>query len=157
MRTIVLGIGNELIGDDGAGVVAARALHGRLDRGIDVVETAECGIALLDHLIGYDRAILIDAMFGSGHPPGTVRVLKPDDFSPIEHPSPHYAGIPELIDVARQFGFAFPKWIRIVAIEAHDRSTIGAGITPSVMRGVREAVSRVVTMVRESAMEVPDG
>jgi hydrogenase maturation protease len=157
MRTIVLGIGNELIGDDGAGVVVARALHGHLDQSIDVAETAECGIALLDYLIGYDRAVLIDAVFGSGHPPGSVRVLEPSDFSRIEHPSPHYAGIPELIDVAGRLGLAFPKWIRIVAIEAQDRSTIGAGITPSVMRGVKEAVSHIVTMVRESTMEVPDG
>jgi len=157
MRTIVLGIGNELIGDDGAGIVTARSLHGHLGQDVDVTETAECGIALLDHLIGYDRAILIDAVFGSGNPPGTVRVLEPCDFSRIEHPSPHYAGIPELIDVAGQLGLAFPKWFRIVAIEAQDRSTIGSGISPSVLRGVREAVSRIVTMVRESSMEVANG
>jgi hydrogenase maturation protease len=143
MRTIVLGIGNDLLGDDGAGVEAARRLAHHSADGIDVVETSQSGAALMEYLIGYDRAILIDAVSGSDCPSGTVMEFKPADFKQVQHPSPHYAGLPELIDLAKQCNLPFPREIDIIGIEVSDRFTIGAPISPPVERGIEAAVSLV--------------
>jgi len=147
MRTIVLGIGNDLLGEDAAGVLAARLLRHRLGRHIDIEETAVTGAALMECMIGYDQAILLDAVLGSGAPPGTILELQPSDLSRVANPSPHYAGIPEMIDLADQFGFRFPRSIRIMAVEVTDNLTIGAPISRQVESGIQELASRVASML----------
>jgi hydrogenase maturation protease len=71
-KTLVLGIGNLLLGDEGVGVHAARALWGNgCPRGVEVLEV---GTAILDALPALENAehvIVLDAMKCDGNP-GTV-------------------------------------------------------------------------------------
>lgn len=79
MRTLVLGIGNELLADEGIGVHAARALQQSLAG--NEVEIMAVGTALFDALPALERAdrvIIIDAVKADG-PPGTVYRLKLED------------------------------------------------------------------------------
>jgi hypothetical protein len=61
-RTLVLGLGNDILADDAIGLLAVRALRPSLDDAVDVEETSVHGVALLDLLTGYDHAVLIDAV-----------------------------------------------------------------------------------------------
>ena len=96
MKTLVLGLGNDILADDAVGVLAARALRDELAGRADVVETAMHGLALLDHFLGYERAILLDAIQTGKQPPGTIIELGVADLSPIATPSPHFTGLPEM-------------------------------------------------------------
>ncbi len=72
MNTLVLGIGNLLLTDEGVGVHAARAL--RREQMPEDVVILEVGTAFLDALPEIERAdriIIIDAM-QAGHEPGTI-------------------------------------------------------------------------------------
>ena len=63
MKTLVLGLGNPILSDDGVGLRVARELENRLDQQeVTVVETSMAGLDLLDLLAGYDRAIIVDAI-----------------------------------------------------------------------------------------------
>lgn len=72
MQTVILGLGNELLGDEGVGVHAARLLQ--LEELPDNTQVIEVGTAILDALSVFenaDRIIVIDAMKDS-MPPGTI-------------------------------------------------------------------------------------
>ena len=79
-RTLVAGIGNIFLGDDGFGVeVAARLSREPLPDGVRVVDAGIRARELAYQLVegGYDTAILVDAV-GRGGPPGTLYVIEPD-------------------------------------------------------------------------------
>ena len=143
MRTLVLGLGNELIADDAVGLLAVRRLRDQLNGEADVLESSLSGIALVELLVGYDRVILVDAMQTGRTPAGTIHEFAPDDFRAINAPSPHYAGIPEILALARELNLDFPTDISIIAIEAADLSTLGGGLSTPVAEALNELVDRI--------------
>ncbi|MCS6936422.1 MAG: hydrogenase maturation protease [Candidatus Bipolaricaulota bacterium] len=143
MKTLVLGLGNELLGDDAVGILAARMLRERLGNRADVVESALSGMALLDLLMGYERAIIIDAVKTGRSAPGTIYELTPEDLSAGLAPSPHYAGLPELIATAKALAVDFPNEIKIFALEVEDPYTIGGRLSPAVEQALEGLVRRV--------------
>lgn len=147
MKILVLGLGNELLGEDAVGIMAARALKDKLRGQADVVESSLSGLALLEHFIGYDRAIVIDAVKTGHHPPGTIVEMGPGDLDPAIAPSPHYAGLPELLALAKQLNLDFPKEIKIFALEVEDPYTIGGKLSEPVSRALKELVRRVYAQV----------
>ena len=83
MTTLVLGLGNLLLGDEGVGVHAARAL--RAEPGELNAEVLDVGTALLDALPALERAgrvVVVDAVQAGG-PPGSVYRI---DFADVERP-----------------------------------------------------------------------
>ncbi len=63
MKTLVLGVGNTIRRDDGVGVFAVRALKEQMDHpAVDIRETEEAGIGMLDLFRGYDEVIIVDTI-----------------------------------------------------------------------------------------------
>ncbi len=143
MKTLVLGLGNELLSDDGLGLLAVRKLKHENCLKADFVESSLSGMALLDLFIGYDRAIIVDAIKTGRKPPGTIYELNPEDLGPVFAPSPHYSGLPELLATAEQLGLDFPGLIKIFAMEADDPYTIGGGLTEPVNKALGELVDKI--------------
>ncbi len=153
MKTLVLGLGNELLGDDAVGLAAVRALRAEPAAGangdeVEIVETALSGLALLDLMIGFDRALIIDSVCTGRRPPGTVCELAPADLDAVVAPSPHFSGLPELLALARRLEVPFPTAIRILTVETADPYTLGAGLTPAVARALPELVARAREILR---------
>jgi hydrogenase maturation protease len=72
LETVILGLGNELLGDEGVGVHAVRRLQQeKLPASIKVIEVGTAILDALPHFEQADRIIVMDAM-KSGGPPGTV-------------------------------------------------------------------------------------
>ncbi len=147
MKILVLGLGNELLSDDAIGILAARALRERLKDQADVVESSLSGIALLELFIGYERAIIIDAVKTGCRAPGTISELSPSDLSSVVAPSPHYAGLPELLALAERLHLDFPKEIKIFAIEVEDPYTIGRALREPVQNALEELTQRVCSQL----------
>lgn len=83
MNTLILGLGNLLLTDEGVGVHAARALAARdLPEGVSVVETGTAFLDVLPDVEKADRILLIDAMEGGGAPGSVYRV----PFDQCRHP-----------------------------------------------------------------------
>ncbi len=149
MKILILGLGNELLSDDAVGILAARVLKERLRDKAEVVESSLSGMALLDLLIGYERAILIDAVKTGRTPPGTISELSPADLGAVAAPSPHYAGLPELIATAQALNLNFPKEIKIFAIEVEDPYTIGRGLSPTVAQALGKLIPLVERQIAQ--------
>ncbi len=136
-KNLLLALGNDLLGDDGAALAAARTLGKEFGPPfLDVVETSEAGLALMEVLTGYERALLMDSVQTGAHEPGTVIEFKPGDFRKVVAPSPHYAGIPEVFGMAERLGIPLPSELRILAIEVANPFGFADRFTPGVQAGM---------------------
>jgi hydrogenase maturation protease len=148
MRTLVLGLGNDLAGDDAVGVLVARALFVEFDGVADVVESSASGMALIEILAGYDRVVVVDSILTGRNPPGTITEMGLMEVGRVVAPSVHQAGLPELAAVAERLGLGFPSQTRVLAIEVVDPYTFGAGLSPPVADAIDELVRRVREQVQ---------
>ena len=107
MSTLVLGLGNVICGDDGAGVVALLMLlrQWALPPEVLAIDGGTLGLSLLPLLQDADRILLIDAILADG-PPGTlVRLTGAEVPAAVAtRLSPHQVGVADLLDALRLGG-----------------------------------------------------
>ncbi|MCC6353277.1 MAG: hydrogenase maturation protease [Verrucomicrobiae bacterium] len=139
---LVLGLGNDILGDDAVGILAARELRAGLPEVVEVVESAEAGLALLERFEGRERVLILDSIMTRQCEAGTILELGPEDFGKVAAPSPHYAGLPEVLALAGRLGIPFPSEIRILAMEVEDPFEIREGLTPKVGAALPGFVAR---------------
>jgi hydrogenase maturation protease len=156
MRTLVLGLGNELAGDDAVGLLVARAVRDEVADVADVVESSASGMALIEVLAGYDRVIVVDAIRTGRDPPGTITEMTLAHVGRVVAPSLHHAGLPELAAVAERLGLRFPAETRVLAVEVVDPYTLGAGLSEPVADAVAELLRRVRERIERWASEDRD-
>lgn len=139
-RTVVIGLGNTLRGDDGVGVIVARHLAQKdLPAGIEVIEGAMAGLDLLWSLQENQRLILVDAA-RMGAEPGEVRVLSGQELgavSGVRFSSTHGFGVSEVLTLARSLGIEAE--VTVVGIEPYD-TNLREGLSESVARRLPEYV-----------------
>lgn len=144
--TLVLGIGNLLMGDEGVGVHAARLLEANPPAaGVTVVDGGTGGFHLLEYLSSYDPVILVDATI-DGEPPGSVRVLEPRYASDFPRSlTAHDIGLRDLIEAAVLTGPLPRIWLVTVSIAEMQpmQTDLSAEVAASLPR-VIETVERLV-------------
>jgi hydrogenase maturation protease len=143
----VLALGNDLLADDAFGIVVAERLRDRFAGRIEVIDTAETGLRLLDHLLGVRRLVVVDTVRTGREEPGTLYILRAEDVDHARGASPHAVGLFETLEAARAMRLPAAEEVVIVAVEAADCETIGGAMTPSVRGAVETAVDRVAEMV----------
>jgi hydrogenase maturation protease len=147
MKTLVLGIGNPILGDDGVGAHAARKLAGLIeDEAVTVEDASTSGLNLLDIIPGYDKVIIIDAIMTEGGEPGEIYRLRPEECSNSVHltTSVHDLNLPTVIEMGNKLiPEEMPREIVIFAVEVEeiDRFTEEMSIK------VKDAVPKVVDLV----------
>lgn len=150
IRTLVLGLGNPLLADDSVGLHVVHRLRPELAGrpGIELGEDFWGGLRLMERMIGFDRAILIDAIC-SGSDPGTVHILAADGMPSRHSASAHDVGLCAALAVGRKAGASLPAIpnIRLVAIEAGDVLTFSEECTPSVRASIPRAAQAVLTLL----------
>lgn len=146
MKTLILGLGNPILGDDGVGFRVAEELKDRLDeQDVTVVETSMAGLNLLDLLTGYDRTIIVDAIQTVGGKAGQIYRLCPEALDFTRHAtSPHDVDLATALELGKRVGLALPQEITIFAIEVADASTISEECTPKVRRAVPVCAEMIV-------------
>ena len=145
MKTLVLGLGNPILTDDGVGPRVAKELEGRVDQQeVTVEETSMAGLSLLDLLADYDRAIIVDAIQTVGGKPGQIYRLNPEALDITRHAaSPHDVNFATALELGKRLGLTLPRQIDMFAIEVADASTFSEECTPE----VREAIPVCVEMI----------
>lgn len=148
VRLVVLGVGNELVTDDGVGVHVVRCLSGELG---DDVELIEAGTALADALDlvpdGVD-VLIVDAADGGGEP-GSVYRLGLDDIASARGVSLHERSLPEVFAVAQVAGSTFGEVV-VLGVEP-GVVDVGEGLSPAlneklpvVLDAVRGEIDRLL-------------
>jgi hydrogenase maturation protease len=154
MKTLVLGLGNPILTDDGIGVLVAEAVRKRLpqDTPIDITEVSVGGLTLMESMIGYDRVILVDAFQRlNGSCPGRVHKLSLEDLksiSPTQHSaSPHDANLVTALETGQRMGLHLPGEITIFAIEVENVMDFSDRPTPSVAAVIPEVTEAVLAEI----------
>ncbi len=114
LSTLVLGIGNLIMTDDGIGVRVVQRLAEEYSfpPEVEIIDGGTLGLDLLPLLEGLDRLLIIDAM-ETGSPPGTIRRLSGEEI-PIAFESrlsPHQVGLKDLLAVSRLMGNPLPDMV----------------------------------------------
>ncbi|HET6375543.1 MAG TPA: hydrogenase maturation protease, partial [Methylocella sp.] len=152
-RRIILGLGNPLRGDDGAGRLAARLLRPRLPRDTGIVELSGEGAEMLRYLEDAGEAFLIDAC-ASGAPPGTIHRFDADK-APLPHMalslSSHGFGAGEALGLARALG-VLPRRCIVYAIEGRSYA-LGAPLSAQVLVAVHKVAERLASEIGREALE----
>jgi hydrogenase maturation protease len=146
MRTIVIGLGNPVRADDGVGPAVARHLRERLAgaEGVTVDELWAGGFRLAEAMVGYDRAILVDALQRGDRPPGSICRLSLSDLDGTRTTNcVHDASLPTALEAWRRLGVPLPRDISIWGIEAQDLESFSEELTTP----VAEAVPRLVDAI----------
>ena len=138
-------MGNDILGDDGVAFHAARILRAEFPKSVDVVETGEAGLPLLDHLESYDRALILDAAATGKCPAGTILCWDRDDFRRCVAPSQHSAGLPHILELAERLGMAFPGELQVVCMEVSDPTVFRETLTPE----AKQALPAMVASARQ--------
>lgn len=152
MKTLILGLGNPLITDDSVGLRVVGQLKPLLaDRpDVEVSEDYWGGLRLMERMIGYDRAIVVDAI-QTGAPPGTIHLLTPEGIPTQRSASAHDVNFSTALEFGRQAGVQLPQnnHIRLVGIEAEDILTFREHCTPTVQAAIPQAVETVLKALDE--------
>ena len=148
---LLLALGNDIIGDDAVALVAARALKESLgdDLNVDVLESAESGLALLDILTPYNRVLLLDSIEAGDLPAGTVQEFSREDFHKVLGPSPHYAGLPEVIALADKLGIDFPSELRVLAIKIDIQEEFRQGLSDDILQALPNYINQSEQILRK--------
>ncbi len=132
MKTLILGVGNSILTDDGVGIKVARRLKERNPE-LEVIETSEAGIALLDLIVGYDKLIIIDSIITGKGKPGELYKLGMEALKPTASlSSSHGIDIATAYEIGQGLGYRMPKDISIYAVEIEDNTTFGEECTGEV-------------------------
>jgi hydrogenase maturation protease len=146
MRTLILGLGNPILGDDSAGLKVAEIVRQRmaLDPSIEVSEDYSGGLRLMERMIGYDQVIIVDAICTGAHPPGAVLHLNSDDIATQHTSSTHDINLPTALQLAVTMNLKMPERIRIIAIEAENVLEFSEHCSPAVTLALPRAAEAVL-------------
>lgn len=146
---LIIGLGNVLLGDEGAGVYAVEAINTRyvLSEGTEAVDGGTLGLGLLPLIEGYEEAIVIDAV-NFGRQPGYVETIDGGDIGLDYVPrfSSHREGVGDIVTALTLLGAysgAKPPRLFIVGIQPGDIGE-GIGLSDEVKAGVELAIGIVM-------------
>jgi len=143
MKTLILGIGNILLGDEGIGVHTITALEDKtLPKNVDILDGGTGGFHLMSYFREYPHIIMIDATMDE-RPPGTVSVLKPrfsKDFP--KSLSAHDIGLKDMIDSVALLDKLPEIDLITVSIELLTEG-LSLDLTPPVKDSIGEVIEKV--------------
>ncbi len=152
--TLVVGLGNPILGDDGVGWRVAEAVKARVDDpDVEVLCLSLGGLALMEHLAGYRRVIIVDAM-STGAQPGVLHQMSSremDELSVQHTASVHDLSLSAALALGRELGLALPEEIQIIGIEAKPEFNFGETLSAAVAGAVPGAASAVVAWLYQPA------
>jgi len=129
-RTLIIGVGNTILQDEGVGMHAVRALEReKLPPGVLVIEAETSILDFLPQIQAAEKIIIIDAL-RTGALPGTIYRLTPEGLPVDAALSLHAMGPLQVIQLARQEG-DFRAEVIIIGVEPKEMG-LGMELTPEV-------------------------
>jgi hydrogenase maturation protease len=137
LKTIVLGIGNPILRDDSVGLKVARAVK-RAAPEVEVVETAEAGLSLLEWAPDHDRLIVIDSIKAAeGEESGEVFKLDFATLDPaMDFTSFHGVDIVTAFELGKRLSYQMPQSVSVYAITVRENRTFTTECSDEVERKI---------------------
>ncbi len=154
MKTLVIGLGNPILGDDGVGWKVAEQVSTSIGPSpcIEVDCASSGGLSLMERMLGYQRVILVDSMESGQSAVGSVRV-----FPLLALPNPmtghsasaHDTSLMTALQAARSMGADVPDRVDVVVIESKNMYDFSEKLSPDIARAVPVAVHKVLGLLKK--------
>jgi hydrogenase maturation protease len=161
---IVVGLGNPILGDDGVGwrvaeqvLVSLKAQHPQLCQNVVVERLSVGGLSLMERMLDFKRAIVIDAVRIGEGTAGNLLCLPLSalpDHSTGHTTSAHDTSLQNALKVAEEMGFNVPTDTWVVGIAAEHTEVFSEQLSPLVEAAIPEAADTVMRLVLDGAGEV---
>ncbi len=142
MKTLILGLGNPILSDDGVGLSVAKSLKGKWP-GVDVATTAIVGLGVLDLITGYDKIFVIDACINKERTPGKMIKLT-EDHGTLHLFSSHGLDFFQLLRLGKACGYQMPELGGIYGIEIGEEVPFGEEISPELKQRLAAITNEIV-------------
>jgi hydrogenase maturation protease len=145
--TLLIGLGNPIMGDDGVGIHVVRTLKRRLSSRSDLEfkELSVGGLRLVEEMLGYKKVLMVDSVESKTSRIGQIREFSPEQFKSTEQ-----ASSPHVTNFATAFEFykklrpgLIPEVLRIFTIDIDSEFAFREGLSPP----IQEAASKLVEMI----------
>ena len=145
MKTLVLGIGNPILSDDGVGIRVAQQIGQQGKKDVTVAETCEAGLALLEFIGDHDRLIIVDSIkTGKGQPGELYKFLLDDLGVSSGFATSHGLDMATAFKLGERAGYKMPESISIYAIEVSDNTTFSEMCTGEIEKRIPEIAREIV-------------
>lgn len=131
-KTLVLGLGNDILTDDGIGPMLVADLSGMTDRSEIQFETLSCGgLEIMEYIKGYNKVIFIDGIRTLNGNPGDVHYFSPADFTETSHLSNlHDVDFLTALKVGTALDMNLPSDLHIIAVEIIEDREFSEELSP---------------------------
>ncbi|MCS7135609.1 MAG: hydrogenase maturation protease [Nitrososphaerota archaeon] len=145
---VVIGLGNPILGDDALGLIIVSELRKRLGESVDVVELSAGGLTAAETMLGYKKAIIVDALVEEGVAPGKIIRLTLED---LRRASKRFIGLHDMdfvtsVELVKTIDReSFPDEVVIFGITIQKPSCYQEGLSEE----VKAAVPKCIEMIEE--------
>ena len=152
-KTIILGVGNPILGDDGVGLHVADELKKEIqDPDVEIDHAYTGGLNLVDMIMDHERAIIIDAIQNRDQKPGEVNILPLREISAFRSFNPHDVSFPQALKMAKKLGMMkrLPRDIKLVGINLGQNPS---EFSEKLSKEINSAIPRAVELVKKEVNE----
>ena len=152
-KILILGLGNEILSDDGIGPRLVHDLSGMEFRSDISFDIASCGgLELMEYIKGFKKVILIDAIRTGDVEPGEVYYFKTSDFRETCHLSNlHDINFLTALKLGKQLELDLPEDLHIIAIEILEDMEFSEHLTlplrkeyPAILKKVDSLINKIL-------------
>lgn len=158
-KQLVIGLGNPILGDDRVGWAVVEEVERRKHGDdVDFAYLSFGGIRLMEHLVGYDSALIVDAIVTTDGIPGEVY-----SFPLVELPDPsaghttsaHDTSLVTALKMGQLMDISVPdpKDVFVIAIESQEVHDFSENLTPKVRAAIPLAVQKVLDYLEQESEE----
>jgi hydrogenase maturation protease len=145
MKTLILGIGNPILTDDGVGIRVAQQIGQQEIEDVAVAETCEAGLALLDYIADHDRMIIIDSIKTGQGKPGELYHFRLDELGESSgFATSHGLDMATAFKLGERAGYKIPGIISIYAVEVSDNDVFGETCSEEIEGRIPEIASEII-------------
>jgi hydrogenase maturation protease len=155
-NVLLLGLGNDILTDDAVGLEIVQRLGKEFagHPGLEVRQTTEMGLALLDFMAGYPAVMIVDSIQSGKATPGTLHALNATELERATGRTPHFVGLSETLALGRQLGLVMPETVKVFAVEVEDPFTLGTALSPALQAALPGIVARIGAELRAWLQEL---
>ena len=149
-RILILGVGNPLMEDEGVGIAALEHLRAgwTFPDDVELLDCGTMGMGILNLFLDAGRVLVLDAVDGTGNPPGTVVRMRPEDLA--EHAVPHSLHDIRLVDVLRAAEMIGRRPdVEFVGVQVASMRGMTEGLTSEVAASLPNAAVAAVAVLAE--------
>jgi hydrogenase maturation protease len=149
-KTLIIGIGNEILGDDGIGPRIVHDLSQIIhEKGFFFNTACAGGLEIIEHITGFDRVIFIDAIHTSDGTPGEVYYFVPSDFRDTSNLSNlHDISFHTALELAAKLNMNLTDDLHIIAIEIKEDTVFSDRLTESLNEKYPVILNEVISKVK---------